>query len=254
MEKYNPWNNLPNGIYAVAADGTPIEVANATSECIAVALIVNDAPVPQRLMIEKNSETNTTSIKAAYEADGATNTDYTRVYWGMYKADIESITNYTETGGGGTSDLGYLPRADGSYADSSNKLSSDYTTWTSGALSDFNGKVNTAAIIDTEDTDSYTDYANMGTYCIKFNETTSENQGYSDWYIPACGQLALLYLNRTDINEALEAIGGTTLEANVYWSSSEYSSISGWDITFELGGVHSFYKYYNRWVRFVRDL
>ena len=242
-----------NGVYAVAQNGKGVTIADADESCIAVALIVNDAPIPQRLWIEKNGEANTTSIKAAYTEDGASNTSYTYFYWGMYGSDNTSITNYTQTGGGGTSKSGYLPQANGSYASSSNNLSGDYTTWTSGALSDFNGKANTAALLAASDTDSYTTYANMATWCRIFNQTAAENQGYTDWYIPACGQLSLMYLNMTAINAALTKIGGQTISSGSYWSSSEYSSYDGWRVGFGGGYVVCFNKSYNSRVRFVRD-
>ena len=247
-----------NGVYAVAQNGKGVTIADADESCIAVALIVNDAPTPQRLMIEKNGEENTTSIKAAYEADGATNTGVA-FYWGMQLADITSITNYALTGGGGTTYYGYLPRADGTYQSTPN-LSGDYTTWTSGALSDFNGKANTAAIIATPDTDSNTRYANMGTYCTIFNATAAENQGYTDWYIPACGQLSLMHLNWTAINNALTKIGGWTIMDTLYWSSSEYGSseydgAGGYWVSLGDGKVSSYGKgMVDLFVRFVRDI
>ena len=241
------------GVYAVSSSGELIDVANADESCIAVALVVEDAPTPQRFWIEKNETKNTTSIKAAYTEDGASNTSYTYFYWGMYGSDNTSITNYTQTGGGGTSSYGYLPQANGSYASSSNNLSGDYTTWTSGALSDFNGKANTAALLAASDTDSYTTYANMATWCRIFNQTATENQGYTDWYIPACGQLSLMYLNMTAINNALTKIGGQTIASYFYWSSSEYSSNYGWRVGFSNGGVYSSNKDFSYRVRFVRD-
>lgn len=237
------------GVYAVSSSGALIDVANADESCIAVALVVGE----HKFWIEKNETKNTTSIKAAYTEDGASNTNYTYFYWGMYGSDNTSITNYTQAGGGGTSSYGYLPQANGSYASSSNNLSGDYTTWTSGALSDFNGKANTAALLAASDTDSYTTYANMATWCRIFNQTAAENQGYSDWYIPACGQLSLMYLNMTAINNALTKIGGQTISSNYYWSSSEYSSYNGWRVDFTSGrvGYRNKNSYYR--VRFVRD-
>lgn len=250
----NPWDELENGVYAVSADGKPVTYENADETCIAVALIVNDAPIPQKLMIEKYGEGNTTSIKSAYTADGATDTGYKYFYWGSYDTEVDGITNYTATGGGGTSTKGFLPRADGTYYSTPN-LSSDYTTWTTGALSDFNGKSNTAELLKVTDSDSYTKYANMGTYVSKFNGLSpDENQGKSDWYIPALGQLALIYLNRTDINSVLTKIGGVTLIDDAYWSSSERSSTYGWYIGNTTAGVVSYQKYGYCLVRFVRDL
>ena len=244
------WDNASNGVYAVAADGSPVTYADADESCIAVALVVGE----HKFWIEKNETKNTTSIKAAYTEDGASNTYYTYFHWGMYGSDNTSITNYTQTGGGGTSSYGYLPQADGSYANSSNNLSGDYTTWTSGALSDFNGKANTAALLAASDTDSYTTYANMATWCRIFNQTATENQGYTDWYIPACGQLSLIYLNMTAINAALTKIGGRTISSGYYWSSSEYSSYYGWYVDFSNGFVYFYNKRYTSRVRFVRDV
>ena len=245
-----PWNSgtsmeqnlvkcLANGVYAISASGDPVTVANANNSCIGVALIVNDAPTPQYLMIEKNGEANTTSIKAAYTEDGATNTSYQYFYWGMNGSDNSGITNWTE-GHGST-------------------IPTDYTTWSTNstyAWNDFNGKANTAALQAASDTDSYTTYANMGTYCTKFNQTASENQGYTDWYIPALGQLSLMFLNMTEINEALTAIGGTTLNSSyTYWSSSEYSDNYGWRVNFSYGGIVGYFNKYDfNWVRLVRDL
>ena len=237
------------GVYAVSSSGALIDVANADESCIAVALVVGE----HKFWIEKNETKNTTSIKAAYTEDGASNTNYTYFYWGMYGSDNTSITNYTQTGGGGTSSYGYLPQANGSYASSSNNLSGDYTTWTSGALSDFNGKANTAALLAASDTDSYTTYANMATWCRIFNQTAAENQGYSDWYIPACGQLSLMYLNMTAINNALTKIGGQTISSLYFWSSSEYSSSHGWGVNFFNGYVSDYDKSNYSRVRFVRD-
>jgi len=234
-----------NGVYAVTATGELIAYNDAAVDatCLGVALITDN----QRIMIEKMGEANTTSIKAAYDADGATNTGYTYFYWGMYGSDNSGITNYTKADG--TNSSGYLG---GTFTP---QISTDFTTWTSGALSDFNGKANTAAIQSASDTDSYTTYANMGTYCTKFNATAAENQGFTDWYIPAYGQLALIYLNKTAINEALTAIGGTTFSVNNYWSSSEFNSIGGWFVYFDNGYVSNNFKYCNLYrVRFVRDI
>lgn len=243
---------VENGVYAIKSDGSLCTVEEADSTCIAVALVQGE----HKFMIEKNGEANTTSIQAAYTADGASNTGYTYFYWGMNGSDNANITNYTQVGGNSSSwSWGYLPQASGSYASTSNNLSSDITTWTSGtALGDFNGKANTAAIQAASDTDTYTTYANMGTYCTKFNQTPSENQGYTDWYIPACGQLSLMFLNMTDINAALTKIGGTTLASRYYWSSSEYSSNGGWYVGFSLGYVYGYGKDGNSRVRFIRDL
>lgn len=163
-------------------------------------------------------EANTDIIKAAYDADGATNTDYNYFYWGSYGTDVAGITNI------GNSDV---------------------------AEQDFNGKVNTAAIIATSDTDSNTEYANMGTYCSKFNEMSGT---YNDWYIPACGQLYEIRTNVTDINTALTNIGGTTFSYNYYWSSSEVASKTGWIVSFYGNDISYEGKANGCQVRLIRDI
>ena len=176
----------------------------------------------------------------------ATNTTF---YWGtnLYGKNVAGITEIS-TGNG------YLPKADGTYQSTPN-LSGDYTTWTSGALSDFNGKNNTNAIITAYAEHSVETVArDMCKILQTFNAGTyGSNQGFTDWYIPAEGQLALIYLNKTAINEALTAIGGTTCPGNGFWSSSECSSDNGWNVNFNNGSVNNSSKdSYDR-VRFVRD-
>ena len=194
-------------------------ITDADESCIAVALITDN----QRIMIEKygEGEQNRDIIKAAYDADGATNTGYKMFYWGTYGTDVASIDNIVEE---------------------------------SETLSDFNGKVKTHAIINTPDTDSYTTYANMGTYCVKFNEM---NGGYNDWYIPAAGQMREINKNISDINQLLERIGGTKFSRgfyDYYWSTTEGNLYMAWfECFYGLdGGIYDKNAGYR--VRFVRDI
>jgi len=223
-------------VFAVKSDGSLIDVASADNSCIAVALKAGE----HQFMIEKTQ---------SYDA---TNTTF---YWGtnLYGKNVAGITEINKADG--VNSNGYLPKADGTYQSTPN-LSSDYTTWTSGGLSDFNGKNNTNAIIaaytelsvdmDARDMCKVLQTFNAGTY--------GSNQGFTDWYIPACGQLALIYLNKTAINEALTAIGGTTFSGNDYWSSSEYSSDGGWGVDLDGGDVDNNNKNRSNRVRFVRDI
>jgi len=227
----------PNGVYAVNADGKGMLIDDADETCIGVALIVNDAPTPQKLMIEKNEANNT--------AWGG-NTDF---YWDQSYSDL-SLENFTDVGGGATGGTGYLMKPDGTFGGTS-QISYDHNNWTSGAISDFNGKNNTTVIVAASD-----DTRDMGSVLKTFNADEQQNQGYNDWYIPACGQLALMYLNMTAINNALTKIGGQTIPYYTYWSSSEYSSNSGWSVGFNTGRVEQRYgnKSSNYRVRFVRDI
>ena len=125
---------------------------------------------------------------------------------------------------------------------------------TTPALSDFNGKANTAAIIA-----GYTEHGvsmdarDMCSVLNTFNASDSNN----DWYVPACGQLALMYLYETKINEALTKIGGVALASDGfgrYWSSSESGSDGGWYVRFCSSSVDSRREDNGSRVRFVLDL
>ena len=164
---------------------------------------------------------------------------------------MTEVTNYSVTGGGGNTYSGYLLNANWTYF-SSPYLSADYTTWTTGALSDFNGKSNTGYIVA-----SSSDACDMGTVLKNFNESTDgQNQGKTDWYIPSCGQLALISMNINDLNTVLNIIGGKPL-AGGYWSSSEYNDGWAWIVGISIGSVSGFSgngKYSYSRVRFIRDI
>ena len=222
-------------VYAVNADGELISADFADETCIAAALIVGD----HKLWIEKNESNN-----PAYGGQ-------TTLYWDISYSDLPEMTNYSVTGGGGNTSSGYLLQANWTYS-SSPYLSADYTTWTTGALSDFNGKSNTGYIVA-----SSSDARDMGTVLKNFNESTDgQNQGKTDWYIPACGQLALIYMNMNDLNTVLNAIGGKPLSADYYWSSSECKGYYAWYVYFSNGVVNGYiYGKNNGYqVRFVRDI
>ena len=118
------------------------------------------------------------------------------------------------------------------------------------AKADYNGKANTAAII--------AGYAALGKDMdsrdmCKVLETYNEG-GYTDWYVPALGQLYEFYSNKAAINEALTAISGTVFASYDYWSSSEYGSATARTIDFNSGKIYGYTKTNFKRVRFVRDI
>ena len=128
-----------DGIYAVAPTGRlvkDIESINscAASDCVAVALVVNNAPVAQYLWIEK------------YEYENSAWGGFTQIVWQESAIDLE-IPNYGTVDG--TSDSGWLPMPDGHYT-LFPELNPDYTIWDDEGfvLSDFNGKENTRHIME----------------------------------------------------------------------------------------------------------
>lgn len=59
----------------------------------------------------------------------------------------------------------------------------------------------------------------------------------ADLYIPTAGQLAAMYLFRAELNKALELVGGTPMEEEIYWSSSEGNAWRSWAVYFDTGFV-----------------
>lgn len=81
-----------------------------------------------------------------------------------------------------------------------------------------------------------------------------------NWYLPAIGELQALYdnwKNVTAVQTSLKSVGAKTqgsyyfgnLRGNYYWSSTENSSASAWNLGFNRGNRWSNYKYYSHCVR-----
>ena len=229
------------GLFYVRPDGSITDAPS--NDCIGVVLVANG----HKLMIEKNEDSNQ-SYKTAASGKSSTYA----FYWGGYGTDQTGITNYDKVDG--SNGYGYLKPESGSYNGTPN-LSANVTAWTSGALSDWKGKANSNVLKGvTTGGGSYTSYATIG-HVLKTFLASADAKGYDDWYIPSCGQLSLIYMHLTSVNNALSAIGGQQFNTSShYWSSSEYSSSNGWYVGFNNGGVgySNKYKYYR--VRFVRDI
>lgn len=68
-------------------------------------------------------------------------------------------------------------------------------------------------------------------------------------YIPSLAQLHLILLHIKEVNKALEAVGGTPMKKNWYWSSTEHSANGSWDVGFGSGGSGYGGKYHANVVR-----
>lgn len=75
------------------------------------------------------------------------------------------------------------------------------------------------------------------------------------WYIPAAGQLRLLYGEFVTLNASLQIVDGIQFpmdHQNYYWSSTEYGQNSVWYLA-DLGSMSYVPKYYNNIIRSVRN-
>lgn len=59
-----------------------------------------------------------------------------------------------------------------------------------------------------------------------------------DEYIPSLGELYFILAHFTQINAALEAVGGEPLHDDWYWSSTQYSATDAWGLGLSNGGAN----------------
>ena len=236
-------NNVGDGVYAVNKNLRLIPVSEADNTCIGIALVYDR----HRIMIEKNEDSN----QSYKDASAGYNRNYL-FYWGGCGTDQPGITNYNELDESNTS--GYLKSEHGSYISTPN-ISANITAWTSGALSDWDGKTNSEVLKKvTVGGGGYNGYVTIGRVLNAFLASSDAN-GYNDWYIPSCPQLSLIWMNLNSVNNALSAIGGKQFDiSNIYWSSSERSANYGWKLNFSSGLVGRVAKTNSYRVRFIRDI
>ena len=187
----------------------------------------------------------------------------TRMYWGGYRGDISSLTNFGGVVTGditaeGTSSSGYVPK-NGAYSSTPHIPSPiDYFSAysSSGATSDLDGKANTEKILAVDNAastawqtaESITDTGLTATVhpaaqcCWRFNPG-STNQG--DWYLPAVGELAFIMPNFNDLQTAISDVSGVQLRgASDYWSSTECDEAKAWSVYTYTGVVNFLNKNY----------
>ena len=229
------------GVFYVRPDGSITDAPS--NDCIGVVLNAQG----KRFMIEKYEDLNESYVTAGAGKDS------TSVFcWGGYDTDQTGITNYDKVDG--SNDYGYLRQESGSYYGKPN-FPSSVTAWTNGALSDWKGKANSNVLKGvTTGGGSYTSYATIG-HVLNTFLASADAKGYDDWYIPSCGELSLIYMRLTSVNNALSAIGGQQFNtSDYYWSSSECSSDYVWRTNFYSGIVNTYRKSGIYHVRFIRDI
>ena len=88
------------------------------------------------------------------------------------------------------------------------------------AVADWNGKANTKHLQE-----------------IGLNEGIKLEAGQ---YIPAVGEMYLIYLHKKALNEALEAVGGEPIADDWYWTSTEYGAANAWFLYLSDGYMGSY--------------
>lgn len=237
---------INNGVYAVRQDGRLIPLSRADNSCISVAIIYDG----HKIMIEKNEDSNQSYKTATSDLPDSSNKTYF-FYWGEHGTDQIGITNYDKVDG--INSFGFLKQESGSYGGTPN-ISENISSWTSGVLSDWKGKANSEVLKRiTTGGGSYTSYATAG-HVLNTFLASPDAKGYDDWYIPSCGELSLIYMHLTSVNNALSAIDGQQLTKDYYLSSSEYDPENFWIVLFNNGRVFKRLKRLVCRVRFVRKI
>ena len=90
------------------------------------------------------------------------------------------------------------------------------------AVADWNGKANTKHLEE-----------------IGLNESIKLEAGQ---YIPAVGEMYLIYLHKKALNEALEAVGGEPITDDWYWTSTEGSAAYAWLLYLTSGYMSDYTK------------
>ena len=117
----------------------------------------------------------------------------------------------------------------------------NYTSYDT-VLNDLNGKSNTAAWVAYWGADS--EYA--AGYC--YNYTTS-GTSVGEWYLPAEGELyASIWTNQSSVNSGLSAAGGTAIQNDFHWSSTEFGTHAAWIVRGSDGHItYDFDKFMSRY-------
>ena len=110
------------------------------------------------------------------------------------------------------------------------------------AITDFNGKTNTLAMLDVFTNDTVDD--NTAVYC---NSYTTEGTNAGDWYLPAAGELySYVYGNYSKLLDTWKnKLAWNTSFSYDFWSSSEKSANDAWVVRSSNGYMINYYKNYN---------
>ena len=115
------------------------------------------------------------------------------------------------------------------------------------ALNDFAGRANTTAIINGSTSSNVTnteDYA--AGFCKRYSRTNANGKGMTagKWWFPSMGEMTMIWANFDKINYALSKISGATLlQANWYWTSTQFSATYAWYLNLNDGPMGNYYKF-----------
>ena len=102
------------------------------------------------------------------------------------------------------------------------------------AMKDHDGRTKTATVVNT-----LGDNAPAAKFCANYYPSNmTENHtlfGKGRWWLPASGDLWMMYQHFNEINYALSLINGTLLVRDAHWSITEGIATSAWSLYFSNG-------------------
>ena len=105
------------------------------------------------------------------------------------------------------------------------------------AMKDHDGRAKTATVVST-----LGDNAPAAKFCANYypSNMAENNQffGKGRWWLPAAGDLWMMYQHFNEINYALSLINGTLLVRDAHWSITEYSTSNAWSLNFIYGSFY----------------
>lgn len=114
----------------------------------------------------------------------------------------------------------------------------------SSAQSAWNGLANTLHIVQQNG-----HLRSCAEYCLQLNA-----QGYDDWYLPSIDELHLLWINRYNVNKALEFIDAEPIRImDQFASSTEACPQKAWMLDFSTGALGCVPKWMPFRVRAIRQ-
>ena len=116
------------------------------------------------------------------------------------------------------------------------------------AMKDHDGRTKTATVVNT-----LGDNAPAAKFCANYYPSNmTENNGMfgkGRWWLPASGDLWMMYQHFNEINYALSLINGTLLVRDTHWSITEGHATIAWNLSFSHGSFLDNTKEYTRRVR-----
>lgn len=107
------------------------------------------------------------------------------------------------------------------------------------AINDWNGKANTASIIASSTSAAVTNSSAYAPgFCNLYARMNTNGVGLTAgrWWLPALGEMVMIYANMAKINHCLGLISGATLLAREwYLTSTEFDGSGAWGVHLGLG-------------------